>query len=247
MNTNTDNLKALFEPESIAVIGASNTAGKWGNVMVTRPIGSGYRGRIYPVNPKEKHIQGLRAYPGISAIDAPVDLAIITIPAPLVPAAMVECTQKGVKAAIVISAGFAEIGPHGRALQDEMVRIARQGNTRVMGPNGMGIWCSSVRLNTAFWFNPKPGGISFVSQSGTMGGYLLETAHNKGFGFYAFLSVGNQADLSMADYVDYLGDDDGTNAIVLYMEGVQDGPPLPEDRPPGRSEKTDHRLQGRPH
>ncbi|MBU2548679.1 MAG: hypothetical protein KKB20_09735, partial [Proteobacteria bacterium] len=90
-------------------------------------------------------------------------------------------------------------------------------------PNGMGIWSSAVRMNTAFWFTPKAGGISFVSQSGTMGSYLLETAQNKGYGFNAFLSVGNQADLSMADYVTYLGEDPGTSVIVLYVEGLRDG------------------------
>jgi acetyltransferase len=216
-------LKPLFEPESIAIIGASNNPAKWGNWMVTRPIKSGYRGRIYPVNPRESQIEGLKAYPSILDIPEPVDMAIITIPAPAVPQAMRECVKKGVPAAVLISAGFAETGPQGKALQDEIVSIARSGGMRFMGPNGMGIWSSSVRLNTAFWFTPKPGGISFVSQSGTMGGYLLETATNKGYGFNKFLSVGNQADLSTADYVEYLGEDPGTRVIVLYLEGIQDG------------------------
>ena len=192
-------LKPLFEPESIAVIGASNSTAKWGNWMVTRPITSGFRGRIYPINPKAKEIFGIEAFPAISEIRESIDLAIITIPAPMVPNAMRECVKKGVRASVVISAGFAETGPKGRALQDEVVKIAREGGIRFMGPNGMGIWSSAVRLNTAFGFTPKPGGISFVSQSGTMGSYLLETANNKGYGFHAFLSVGNQADLSMAD------------------------------------------------
>ena len=150
-------------------------------------------------------------------------MAIFTIPAPLVSQAMTQCVRKRVKTAVLISAGFAETGPKGKALQDEVVKIARQGGIRFMGPNGMGIWSSPVRLNTAFWFTPKPGGISFVSQSGTMGAYLLETATNKGYGFNAFLSVGNQADLSMTDYLAYLGNDDGTSVIVLYIEGLKDG------------------------
>ncbi|MBW2091526.1 MAG: CoA-binding protein [Deltaproteobacteria bacterium] len=219
----TKSLKPLFEPESIAVIGASNSPAKWGNWMVTRPISSGYRGRIYPVNPKDKEVFGLKAYPSVLQVPEPVDLAIITIPAPRVPDAMRECVSKGVKAAVLISAGFAETGPKGMALQDEVVKIAAEGGIRFMGPNGMGIWSSAVRLNTAFWFTPKTGGISFVSQSGTMGAYLLETANNKGYGFHAFLSVGNQADLSMADYIEYLGDDEGTSVIVLYIEGLKDG------------------------
>jgi len=219
-----EELKALFTPESIAVIGASNVPGKWGNMMVTRPIQSGYRGPIYPINPRENDILGLKAYSSVLDVPGPIDLAIVTIPASKVPAAMEECVEKGVRAAVLISAGFAETGPQGKSLQDEVVRIARKGGIRFMGPNGMGIWSSSVRLNTAFWFTPESGGISFVSQSGTMGGYLLETANNKGYGFNSFLSVGNQADLSMADYVEYLGDDDSTSVIVLYIEGLRDGP-----------------------
>jgi acetyltransferase len=216
-------LKPLFAPESIAIIGASNTPGKWGYMMVTRPIQSGYRGQIYPINPKENEILGLKAFPSVSDVSAPIDLAIVTVPAPMVPNMMRECVKKGIRAAVLISAGFAETGPQGKALQDEVVAIARKGGIRFMGPNGMGIWSSTARLNTAFWFTPKPGGISFVSQSGTMGGYLLETANNKGYGFNAFLSVGNQADLSIADYVEYLGDDDATSVIVLYIEGLNNG------------------------
>jgi succinyl-CoA synthetase alpha subunit len=218
-----EELRPLFKPESIAVIGASNDPSKWGNWMVTRPIHSGYRGQIYPINPRDKEIFRLKAYPSVLEVPEHVDLAVITIPAKAVPAAMKECVKKGVKAVVLISAGFAETGPKGKALQDEVVGIARDGGIRFMGPNGMGIWSSAVRMNTAFWFTPKSGGISFVSQSGTMGGYLLETAHNKGYGFNSFLSVGNQADLSMAEYVEYLGDDEATSVIVLYIEGLKDG------------------------
>lgn len=218
-----ETLKPLFEPESIAVIGASNSPEKWGNWMVTRPIRSGFRGSIYPVNPREEKIFGLRSYKNVLNIEGPVDLAIITVPAPAVPETMRNCVKKGVKAAVLISAGFAETGPEGKALQDEVVKIAGEGGIRFMGPNGMGIWSSAVRMNTAFGFTPRTGGISFVSQSGTMGAYLLETATNKGYGFNAFLSVGNQADLSMADYVEYLGEDERTSVIVLYIEGLKDG------------------------
>ena len=217
-----EDLKPLFLPESIAIIGASNTLGKWGNMMVTRPVQSGYRGRIYPVNPKESNIYGLKSYPRILDIPDAVDLAIFTIPAVMVPDAMKDCVKKGVKAGVIISAGFAETGKKGEALQLETAKIAKAGKLRFIGPNCMGFYSSSVRLNTAFQFMPQPGGISFVSQSGTMGGYLLETANNKGYGFNTFLSVGNQADLSMADYIEYLGDDDTTKVIVLYIEGLKD-------------------------
>ena len=218
-----DELKPLFSPRSIAIIGASNTPGKWGNDMVVRPLQSSFRGPIYPINPKAKEIAGLVAYPNIKEVPDPVDMAVITIPAPQVPDAVRDCAAKGVRAMVVISAGFAETGPKGKALQDEMVGIARSANIRFMGPNGMGIYTSQVRLNTAFDFMPQPGGISFISQSGTMGAFLMGVASDKGYGFNAFLSVGNQADLSMADYIEYLGEDDRTRVIVLYIEGLKDG------------------------
>ena len=218
-----DELKPLFSPNSIAIIGASNTPGKWGNDMVVRPLQSSFRGPIYPINPNADEIVGLKAYPNIKEVPGAVDMAVITIPAPRVPDAVRDCAAKGVKAMVVISAGFAETGPKGKALQDEMLGIARSANIRFMGPNGMGIYTSRVRLNTAFDFMPQPGGISFISQSGTMGAFLMGVASDKGYGFNAFLSVGNQADLSMADYIEYLGEDDRTRVIVLYIEGLKDG------------------------
>ena len=217
-----DTLKSIFLPESIAVIGASNTPGKWGHSMISRPVESGFRGKIYPVNPNAETVYGIKSYPTISDLPEAVDLAIFTIPARMLPGAVKECIKKGIKGGIVISAGFAEIGPQGQALQEELVDVAQKGNFKFIGPNCMGLWSSSVRLNTAFFFKPDPGGITFLSQSGTMGGYLLETANNKGYGFNAFVSVGNQANLSMADYIEYFGNDENTKVIVLYIEGLKD-------------------------
>lgn len=218
-----DELKPLFAPRSVAVIGASNKRGKWGNDMVIRPLQSSFRGPIYPINPKENEIEGLKAYANVKDVPDPVDMAVVTVPAPMVPQAVKDCAAKGVRVMVLISAGFAETGPEGKALEDKVVDIAQSAGIRFMGPNGMGIYTSRVRLNTAFNFMPKPGGISFISQSGTMGGYLLATASDKGFGFNSFLSVGNQADLTMADYIEYLGDDERTKVIVLYIEGLKDG------------------------
>ncbi len=218
-----EELRPLFEPESIAIIGASSSPNKWGNWMVSRPILSGYRGRIYPVNPRESSILGLKAYPKLTMIPDPVELAIITIPAPHVPAAMEECVEKGIKVAIIISAGFAETGAGGKALQDRVCEIGRRGGIRIMGPNVMGMWSSPSRFNTAFRFTPPSGHISFVSQSGTMGAYLLEVACAKGYGFNKFISVGNQADLDVVDYLAYLGQDPETRVIVMYLEGIKDG------------------------
>jgi len=136
---------------------------------------------------------------------------------------MRECVEKGVKGAVLISAGFAETGPEGEALQDKVVQIARSGGIRFVGPNGMGIWSAAGCLNNAFNVVPRNGEIAFISQSGTFGGYMSELANNEGYGLRAFVSIGNQADLTCADYIEYLSHDEGTKAIILYMEGVKDG------------------------
>jgi len=216
-------LDPIFKARSIAVIGASNTPHKWGNRMVSRPLKTGYRGAIYPVNQKEKEVEGLPAYKNIGDIPYDVDLAVFTIPAAAVPQSMAECVSKGVKGAVLITAGFAETGEEGRVLQDEVVRVAREGGIRFVGPNGMGIWSSIAYLNLSFDEAPHKGHIAFVSQSGTFGGLLAQVANLKGYGLSKFISIGNQADLKAADYLEYLGEDEDTKAIVFYMEGFQDG------------------------
>ena len=216
-------LDHIFRAKSIAVIGASNTAPKWGYRMVYSPLTTGYRGAIYPVNHKEKEVCGLPAYPSVCDIPHDVDMAVIAVPAAAVPKAMADCVKKGVKGAVLITAGFAEIGEEGKKLQDEVVRIAREGGIRFVGPNGMGIYSSVANLNICFHTVPQEGHIAFVSQSGTFGGLLAEIASRKGYGLSKFISIGNQADLKAGDYLEYLGEDEGTEAIVFYMEGFKDG------------------------
>ncbi len=216
-------LDPIFKASSIAVIGASNTPPKWGFRMVYSPLKTGYRGAIYPVNPREKEIGGLPCYPSVVDIPYDVDMAVIVVPAAAVPKAMAECVAKGVKGAVLITAGFAETGEEGKALQDEVVRIAREGGIRFVGPNGMGIYSSAVSLNLCFQTVPREGRIAFVSQSGTFGGLLAQIASMKGYGLSKFISIGNQADLNAADYLEYLGEDEDTGAIVFYMEGFKDG------------------------
>lgn len=218
-----EQLDAIFKARSIAVIGASNTPPKWGYRMVHRPATSGYHGTIYPVNPREKVVDGLRAYSSIAEIPDDIDLAVFAIPAAAVPQAMAECVTKGVKGAVLITAGFAETGAEGKMLQDEVVKVAQKGGIRFVGPNGMGIWSSANRLNLSFDEAPGKGSIAFVSQSGTFGGLLAQIATAKGYGLSKFISIGNQADLKAADYLEYLAEDDDTRAIVFYMEGFQDG------------------------
>jgi len=223
MNEVVRRLEHIFKARSIAVVGASNTPPKWGYRMVARPLKAGYTGAIYPVNPKEKEIVGLRAYSSVRDIPYNIDLAVFAVPAAAVPKAMAECVAKGVKGAILITAGFAETGGEGRTLQNEVLRIAQKGGIRFVGPNCMGIWSSAARLNFSFDETPQAGRIAFVSQSGTFGGLLAQIANAKGYGLSKFISIGNQADLKAADYLEYLGEDEDTEAIVFYMEGFHDG------------------------
>lgn len=223
MKSIKEQLDPIFKPESIAIIGASNSPLKWGGRMLNRPIRTGYRGAIYPVNPNTDEISGLRSYRSILDIPKPVDLAIMTIPAQMTPHAIKECVEKGVKGVILITAGFSEVGDEGRAIENEIVRIAREGKIRLVGPNCMGMWSSIGNLNLSFEIAPRTGPISFISQSGTFGVFLSEIANYKGYGLSKFVSIGNQADLTAADYLEYLAEDDQTGVIVFYIEGFKDG------------------------
>jgi acetyltransferase len=147
MSEIVEKLRPIFEPNSIAVLGASDQPGKWGYVMVQRPLKSGFSGDIYPVNPGKKEIFGLRTYTSISDIPNSIDLAVISAPAVTVPNLMRECAAKGVKGAVVISAGFAEAGKEGKVLEEKILGIAREGGIRFVGPNCMGIWSASGKLN----------------------------------------------------------------------------------------------------
>ena len=216
-------LDYIFKPRSLAVIGASENVTKWGYLMVERPLRTGFQGKVYPVNAQSKTIQGQRCYPSVKDIPDSVDLAVITTPLHHVTSVMRECVEKGVKGVVLISAGFAETGPEGKELQDQVVKIARDGGIRFVGPNGMGIWSAASNLNLAFDAAPASGQISFISQSGTFGGYMAEIARAQGYGLRMFISIGNQADLTVSDYIEYLSYDEGTRAIIVYVEGIKDG------------------------
>jgi acyl-CoA synthetase (NDP forming) len=218
----TNFLDPIFKPKAIAVVGASTQPEKWGHRMVVRPLHTGYRGAIYPVNPGAKEIAGLKSFAAIADLPPEVDLAVITLPAPLVPQALRECLQHGIRGAVIISAGFAEAGQTGEELQKEVVRLASEANIPLVGPNCMGLWSAPVGLNLAFDEPPLQGSIAFISQSGTLGAYLMLLAGAKGYGFTGFVSSGNQALLEVVDYLEYFEHDDRTQAIILYVEGLKD-------------------------
>ncbi len=217
-----EELNHIFKPRSIAVIGASDTFRKWGYLMVERPLKTGYKGAIYPINPRKGEILGLSAYPSVSAVEGDIDLAVMTTPAPTIPGLLKECAEKGIRGAVVITAGFSEIGEAGKGFENEMMAVARSAGIRLVGPNCMGIWSAAGQLSLCFPRAPRAGAIAFVSQSGTFGVAMAQVASDKGYGLSKFVSIGNQADLEAADYLEYLASDDDTRVIVLYLEGLKD-------------------------
>ncbi len=216
-------LEPLFKPKAVAFIGASNDPRKWGFRMLYNAYRSGFPGPLYPVNLREREVQGLPAYPRLGDVPGEVDLAVITVPAPQAPQVIRGCLAKEVRAAIIITAGFAETGEEGARRQREVVALAREGGVRLVGPNCMGIWSAPARLNLPFDGGMRSGRVAFVSQSGRLGGSLAERALAKGYGLSYFVSCGNQADLTFTDYLEYLAEDEATQAIVLYIEGISDG------------------------
>jgi acetyltransferase len=218
------NLELLFKPRSVAVIGASRDPNKVGHAILKNIIESGYKGRVYPVNPKADSVLGLTAYKSVLDIPDEVDLAVIVIPAQNVLDVMEECGRKSVKFAIVISAGFKEIGGEGIKREKKLVEIARKYGIRVVGPNCLGIIDMHTPINATFGPQPqRKGGIAFISQSGAMLTAILDWSSKVGIGFSNIVSLGNKADLNEIDFVEYLGENPETKVILLYLESISDG------------------------
>ena len=216
-------LDAIFKPKSIAFIGASNNPAKWGGRIILTALESKFRGTLYPVNPKEESIMGMPAYADVTDIPDEIDMAVFTVPAAHMPGVMKKCVKKGIKGGVMISADFAETGEKGRALENETLKIAKEGGLRFVGPNGNGIFSTWDNLNLTPFPTPPAGGLAFVSQSGMFGGKAVRMAFSKGFGLSKFIAMGNQADLTASDYLAYLAHDDKTKVIAVYMEGCKDG------------------------
>ncbi len=220
-------IEALFNPSSIAVVGASRDPTKVG-YQILNNLKRSYRGKIYPVNPKAREILGLKVYPSLRAIPDDVDLAVIAVPAPIVPRVAEEAGEKGVKALIVISAGFKEVGPEGARLERQLVEVVRRYGMRLLGPNVVGVYVPKTGVNTTF-LNPERqsfpghGPIAFLSQSGAFGIAVLDWAAMRGIGISKFVSLGNKADIDEADLLEYLVSDEDTRVITMYIEGVENG------------------------
>ena len=212
-------LARFFEPRSVAVIGASARRGSIGGELFRNILEGDYLGAAYPVNPKGDAVGGVRGYRAIEQVGEPVDLAVICVPGDQVIAAADSALQSGTRALCVISAGFAETGAEGRARQDELLALVRRYGARMIGPNCLGIASAATRLNATFARRAFPvGRLAFSSQSGALGLALLEQADARGLGLSAFVSIGNKADVSSNDLLEYWEDDPSTDAVLLYLE-----------------------------
>ncbi len=220
-----ENLRYIFSPSSVAVIGASAREGSLGRATFANILFNGFQGVVYPVNLRAGSILGVKAYPSVNKIPDPVDLAIIIVPAREVPVVMEECGQKGVKGAIIITAGFKEIGEKGALLEKRVKEIADKYNIAIIGPNCFGIINThpAVRLNATFGrIMPLSGNIAFISQSGAVGGAALEYCEAEEIGLSKFISIGNKADIGENELLLYLRDDPTTKVILLYLEDLKD-------------------------
>jgi len=224
-------LHAMFHPRSVAVIGASKGIAATGSVKIGTAalqyfVQHKFPGKIYPINPKEKELMGLKCYPSIKDVPDDIDLACLVVPAKVCIDAMKECAEKGIRAAVVFSSGFAEAGE--QKLQDDLLQTARQAGIRFCGPNTAGIVNVTdhvvASISMACDMNPfRAGEIAFITQSGALGGSMLGRGMDQGIGFSYWVSSGNEADLDTADYISYLIDDPKVKVFTLFTEGIRNG------------------------
>jgi acetyltransferase len=219
----TQPLDVFFAPKTVAVIGATETANTVGRTIFWNLVSNPFGGTVFPINPKRPSVLGVKAYKHISELPEPADLAVIVTPASSVPGIIHDCAQAGVKAAIVISAGFKEIGPAGLELERQTLMEARRGNIRIIGPNCLGVMNPLTGLNATFAAGiARPGKVGFISQSGALCTAVLDWSLREMVGFSAFVSVGSMLDVGWGDLIYYLGNDPRTRSIVIYMESIGD-------------------------
>ena len=221
-----DPIDLLYQPKSIAIIGAKKRAFGFGASLPRFLLDIGVAPeRLHLVNPKEKEIEGLPVYPTVKDVPVDVDLAIVIVPAPAVPRVLGNCVEKGVKVINVQSAGFAEVGAEGAKVQEEMGRLARKAGIRIIGPNCVGVVNVPGRFSTCEVDLDaiRPGGISVVAQSGVFGNVLMDWAPSQDIALSKLATIGNRADIDESDMLEYLGKDPATRVIVMYLEGVKDG------------------------
>jgi acetyltransferase len=214
-------LEVFFSPKTVAVIGATENANTVGRTLLWNLVTSPFGGTVYPVNPKRPSVLGVKAYPNVSEIPEQVDLAVVVTPAPSIPGIIRECGEAGVRGAIVISAGFKEIGPEGAELERRVLEEGRAAGIRIVGPNCLGVMSPLSGFNATFATTvARPGSVGFISQSGALCTAVLDWSLKEMVGFSAFVSVGSMVDVGWGDLIDYLGSDPKTKSIVIYMETI---------------------------
>jgi len=214
-------LTTALAPRSVAVVGATERGGALGCDVLANVLAGGFKGRVDAVNPKHKVVQGQPCYPSLQALPQAPDLAIVVTPARTLPALVADASVRGVPNMLVLSAGFAEVGPSGQKLQDEMLQAARRNRVRVIGPNCLGLMRPSIGLNATFArTSARPGSVALVSQSGAVAAALLDYAWAAGFGFSSVITTGDGSDVEFAELLDFLAVDPETRSIALYVEGV---------------------------
>ncbi len=216
-------LEYFFKPRNVAVIGAKDDPDSVGATLMKNLIDSPFEGEIYPVNPKRKEVMGKTCYPSIKDAPGPVDLVLIVTPAPTVPGVIQQCVDAGARAAVIISAGFKEMGPPGLELERVTLEIARKGNLRIIGPNCLGVMNTIHGLNATFASSmAHQGNIAFISQSGAMCTAVLDWSLRENIGFSLFVSIGSMIDVDWGDLIDYLAKDPHTISILMYIEDIGD-------------------------
>ncbi len=217
-------LDSFFSPKSVAIVGASRQKSKVGYEILGNMLAAGYKGKIFPVNPKADTIEGLKCYPDLESIGEIPDLVIIIVPAKIVPSIMQQCAKVRVKSVIIITAGFKEIGGEGKELEEQITHIARQSGIRVIGPNCLGVIAPANHLNASFGgYLPAKGSIGYLSQSGALLAAILDMAISRGIGFSKLVSIGNKADVNELDIIKALASDPDTKLIAGYLESITDG------------------------
>jgi acetyltransferase len=214
-------LDAIFRPDNVAVIGASEAAGSVGRTLLWNLVSNPFGGTVFPVNPKRDSVLGIEAYASITDVEADVDLAVVATPAPTVPGIVEECGEAGVDGLVIVSAGFREVGEEGAELEREVKAAARTHDIRIIGPNCLGVMRPPNGLNATFAGSmAQEGNVAFVSQSGALLTSILDWSFRENVGFSAFVSIGSMLDVDWGDMIEYLGDDPKTESIVLYMESI---------------------------
>ncbi|MBX9699223.1 MAG: CoA-binding protein, partial [Acetobacteraceae bacterium] len=221
-------LDALFRPRSVAIIGASTDPMKIGGRPIAYLKAHGFAGRILPVNPNAAEVQGLPSAPTLDAVAGAVDLAIVAVPAAAVPAAIDACIRKGVRAVVLFSAGYAELGDAGRAAQEAIIARCREAGIRVLGPNALGLMNPGDGVYLTFSASiqngpPRSGRVAVATQSGAVGTYCLTLLADRGAGISHLVTTGNEGDVDVAACIDWLADDPATGVILTYLEGARDG------------------------